>query len=295
MKLDCRSRIFIPRNMSGIIFRDLQSVADFEAIQRLEKLVWGFDDTDVTAVTLAVATRAAGSIWVGAFDGTELIGFAFALPSLEDGRHGFHSHTLAVHPAYNSRGLGYRLKLVQRERALALGIRTMTWTFDPLRSRNAHLNFAKLGVISTSYRVDFYGPSTSSSMHANGTDRLWVTWNMDNSRVRSRLAGENARPEMLQSLAHLKPVLRFRADGSPDEDHEADISAALTRDRVAIEIPSDTAAMERDNMPVAKRWRAATRRAFSQSIEAGFTVTEFCRNAHGEQGPGVYLLQRASM
>ena len=58
----------------------------------------------------------------------------------------------------------------------------MTWTFDPLRSLNAHLNFSKLGVISDSYRVDFYGPQTSSHLHTNGTDRLWVTWHMADAR-----------------------------------------------------------------------------------------------------------------
>src|SRR5205814_10269503 len=95
----------------------------------------------------------------------------------------------------------------------------MTWTFDPLRTRNAHLNFSKLGVISDSYRIDFYGPATTSSMHKNGTDRLWVTWPMSDSRVERRVSGNNSnsRMEVLDTLQHLEPLVRFNGDGKPAE------------------------------------------------------------------------------
>jgi len=61
----------------------------------------------------------------------------------------------------------------------------MTWTFDPLQSLNAHLDFAKLGVVADAYKINFYGESTSSFLHkiGTGTDRLWVTWLLDSERV----------------------------------------------------------------------------------------------------------------
>src|SRR5579863_6913351 len=173
--------------------RDLETLADLERVLRLEREVWGLDDVDVTPLTLAVALKAAGSIWLGAFDDNQLIGFALAFPSLERGRGGFHSHMLAVRDSHRGGNLGYELKLAQRQRALALGVKEMTWTFDPLCSRNAHLNFERLGVFCDSYRVDFYGPQTSSPLHRNGTDRLWVTWPMADRRVEERLKGKNAR------------------------------------------------------------------------------------------------------
>src|SRR5438270_1000846 len=137
---------------SATSIRNLTTIEELEAVLRLEKEVWGFEDADVTPLTLAVAMQASGSIWLGAFDKDALTGFAFAFPSLYHGRVGMHSHTLAVHPSFDNRGLGYRLKLAQRQRALARAIAEITWTFDPLRARNAHLNFSKLGVISDSYR-----------------------------------------------------------------------------------------------------------------------------------------------
>jgi predicted GNAT superfamily acetyltransferase len=274
---------------TAISIRDLESIQEIEAVLRLEKEVWAFEDVDVTPLTLAVALKAAGSILLGAFDGRELVGFSFAVPSLEHGQVGFHSHTLAVRPSYQSQGVGYQLKVAQRLRALALGIKTVTWTFDPLRSRNAHLNFSRLGVISDSYRINFYGEQTSSPLHTNGTDRLWVTWHLADPTVEERLKGKDFRPEVLDALAHVDPLVRFNGDGNPAE---GDLASALSRQRVAIEIPGDMDRIERDQKDLAQRWRAATRRAFTQSIAAGFIVKEFCRSIRGKQGPGAYLLEK---
>src|SRR5206468_1728913 len=104
-------------------------------------------------------------------------------------------------------------KVAQRERALAMRIAEMTWTFDPLQSRNAHLNFSKLGVISNSYRIDFYGPETSSLLHRNSTDRLWVRWPMGSRRVQHRLQGRDSRAEVMDALSRLLPLIRFNGDG----------------------------------------------------------------------------------
>jgi predicted GNAT superfamily acetyltransferase len=271
------------------VIRDLEALADLERVLRLEKEVWRLADADVTPLTLAVALRAAGSIWLGAFDGNELVGFALAFPSLERGRAGFHSHMLAVRASHRGRNLGYELKLAQRQRALALGIREMTWTFDPLRSRNAHLNFQRLGVISANYRIDFYGPQTSSPLHRNGTDRLWVTWHLADVRVEERLKGKSARAEVLDTLTHLEPLVRFNGDGRPAD---GDLSQALARQRIAIEIPGDIDPIERQDPHRAREWRLATRRAFTEAFRAGFVAREFCRSIRGQQGPGAYLLER---
>ena len=274
---------------SVITIRDLETIAQFEPMLRLEKEVWGLADADVTPLTLAVALKAAGSILLGAFEGHELVGFALAFPSFEQGKSSFHSHMLAVRPSHREYGLGYRLKLAQRERALALGIREMTWTFDPLRSPNAHLNFCKLGVTSDSYRVDFYGPQTSSHLHTNSTDRLWVMWNLAGQRVQERLNGKNTSAEVLDTVKHLEPLVRFNGDGKPVE---GDLAASLLKQRIAIEIPRDIDRIEQKDKDLARQWRLVTRRAFTAALRARFIVKEFCRSTRGQQGPGAYLLER---
>src|SRR5439155_257884 len=123
---------------------------------------------------------------------------------------------LAVRQGYRDSDLGYKLKLAQQERALALRIREITWTFDPLQSKNAHLNFDKLGVVSSSYKVDFYGPETSSVLHRNSTDRLWVRWPLASRRVQDRLQRKEHRTHALEALATLVPLVRFHAGGTPE-------------------------------------------------------------------------------
>ena len=280
-----------------ITIRELQSFDDLKQAEEVEREVWALSDADITPVTLAVATKEAGSIWLGAFDGAKLAGFAFGFLGTEHGRLIVHSHMLAVRERYRNSRLAYKLKLAQRERALAIRIsdtriQEMTWTFDPLQSKNAHLNFCRLGVVSDNYKVDFYGPETSSILHRNGTDRLWVTWPLTSRRVQERIQGKQSRAEVLDALSILTPLIHFNGDGKPVC---TDLAAALNRQRIAIEIPSDIDDVERENSDLAREWRQQTRWAFSEALQAGFFVAEFCRTVRGQQGPGVYLLEKAKM
>jgi predicted GNAT superfamily acetyltransferase len=278
----------------AVTIRDLQSFDDMKQVEEVEREVWGLSDRDTTPLTLAIATLEAGSIWVGAFDGARLVGFAFGFLGSEHGQLIVHSHMLAVREPYRNSRLGYKLKLAQRDRALALPIdqariQQMTWTFDPLQSKNAYLNFARLGVISGSYKTDFYGPETSSLLHRNGTDRLWVTWPLTSRRVLERLQGKDRRAEILDALSTVTPLVQFNGDGKPVC---TDLAAALNRQRIAIEIPSDIRRVEQKDPALAGEWRRQTRWAFTEALQAGFLVAEFCRAVRGQQGPGVYLLEK---
>jgi predicted GNAT superfamily acetyltransferase len=240
-------------------------------------------------MTLLIAHKEAGSIFVGAFDGDKLAGFAFGFPALEQGRLFIHSHMLAVLPKYRDLDLGYKLKLAQRDRALALGIKQMTWTFDPLQSRNAHFNFAKLGVVSERYKIDFYGRDSSSVLHQNGTDRLWVTWPLASRRVQQRLQSGQQKIDLSPAIP---PLVSFNGDGRPAR---ADLGTALARQRICIEIPADIIQVEKRDPALAWEWRLATRWALTEALKAGFFAAEYFRNIRGQQGPGMYLLQRGSM
>lgn len=278
--------------LPNIVIRDLASFEDLSQVTAVEKEVWGMADEDSLPLTLTIACQAAGNIFLGAFDRERLVGFALGFFGREHGQTTIHSHMLAVLERYRRLELGFRLKQTQRERALALGVREMTWTFDPLQSRNAHFNFTKLGIVSDTYKVDFYGPETTSMLHRNGTDRLWVRWPLNSRRVRDRLAGKSARTEALDALQHLAPLVRFNGDGRPAR---ADLPESLARQRVGIEIPGEILDVERADMGLAREWREATRWAFTAALQAGFYVAEYCRSLRGQQGPGAYLLQKGTV
>jgi predicted GNAT superfamily acetyltransferase len=283
---------------ASIAIRDLKSIDDLRQLKALEKEVWGMAEEDALPLTLAIALKAAGNIFVGGFDkekGKEkLVGFAFGFLGREHGQTTIHSHMLAVLDAYRHLDIGSRLKQAQRERALAMGVHEMTWTYDPLQSRNAHFNFFKLGVVSDTYKVNFYGPETSSRLHRNATDRLWVRWILNSRRVRDRLAGRNTnlRAETIDTMRLLAPLVRFDPSGKPAR---GDLAQSVARQRVSIEIPGDILEVEQADMGLAREWREATRWAFSEAITAGFVMAEFCRSIRGNQGPGAYLLQRAKV
>jgi predicted GNAT superfamily acetyltransferase len=276
----------------SVTIRDLHSIEDLKQVEAVEKEVWELADRDVMPLALMIATKEAGSVWVGAFDGQKLAGFAFGFLAMESGHITLHSHMLAVRESHRDFDLGYKLKLAQRERALSMRVPEVTWTFDPLQSRNAHLNFGKLGVVSEMYKINFYGPQTSSVLHQNGTDRLWVRWPLTSRRVRDRLLDKDWKPQILDALTHLQPLVRFNGDGKPLRN---DLAAALARQRIAIQIPSNIVAIEQKDPGLAREWREATRWAFTEALRAGFFVAEFARTVRGKQGPGNYLLEKGAV
>ena len=121
-------------------------------------------------------------------DEKELIGFALAIPGMRNGHCYLHSHMLAVRQQYRNGGLGRRMKLYQREDALARGFELMEWTFDPLEIKNAYLNIEKLGAIARRYSVDQYGITSSPLQGGLPTDRLVAEWWMKSKRVEAVLA-----------------------------------------------------------------------------------------------------------
>jgi predicted GNAT superfamily acetyltransferase len=281
----------------SITIRDLLSFDDFKQVEQLEREVWGSADIDVLPTTVSIALKEAGNLWLGAFDGAKLIGFAFGFLGLHHGRPNLHSHMLAVQSKYRNTDIGYKLKLAQRDKVLATRVHNIrldeiTWTFDPLQSKNAHLNFAKLGVVSDTYKPDFYGPETTSVLHRNSTDRLWVRWPVASRRVEDRLKGKDPRPVMLDALATVLPLVQFNGEGKPKR---TDLNEALCRQRVVVEIPSDISAVEQKDAALAREWREATRWAFTEATRNGFFIAEFCRTIRGQQGPGAYILEKGNL
>jgi predicted GNAT superfamily acetyltransferase len=192
-----------------ITIRDIESVAQMKTLEKLQQDVWGWDDLDTTPLMDFIILKELGGTLIGAFDGEHLIGFAFGFVGLHEERVVFHSHMLAVHPDYREHGIGLRLKLAQRASALERGFEHITWTFDPLQSTNGHLNFHKLGVVASEYKVNFYGDQSSSPLHRYiGTDRLWVDWFLNSKRVANRVkAAEQMNDEAIANVDRLDGLI----------------------------------------------------------------------------------------
>lgn len=253
--------------------RPFSSVEDYRACVDLQEETWGEGFSERVSSAILQVGQILGGVSAGAYDESgRLVGFVFGLTGVRDGRTVHWSDMLAVRPEIRDSGLGQRLKEYQREQLLARGIDTMYWTFDPLQSRNAHLNVTKLGAIVREYRVNMYGESDSPLHRGIGTDRFVPVWLMGSERVRRRLAG--ARPEehgdapfALTGKAGTEAT--HPRPGLPDLD--------LGNDTVRVAIPYDVGSLMEDDMELAAEWRDATRAVFQRYLSDGYEVVEFDR------------------
>jgi predicted GNAT superfamily acetyltransferase len=192
----------------------LDTLDKIKAAVALQKQVWGFSDIELLPVRLFVTAGKIGGQIFGAFDGGKLVGFCLAIPGVKVGGMIYlHSHMLAVAEGYRDYGIGRRLKLKQREDALARGIRLMEWTFDPLEIKNAYFNIERLGAVVRRFTRNQYG-YTSSHLHGGlPTDRCTPEWWMDHPRVDAVLAGQPMdRGEILGKIVVPNDVAKIRAE-----------------------------------------------------------------------------------
>ena len=180
--------------MSGeaIVIRRCQGLEELRSCVALQKEIWNFTDAELVPLRMFVVADKVGGQVMGAFDGDEMVGFALSVPGARSGRVYLHSHMLAVRKEHRNSGLGRRLKLLQREDALARGIELIEWTFDPLEIKNAYLNIEKLGAISRRYNINQYGITSSPLQGGLPSDRLIAEWWLKSRRVESLLSnGKN--------------------------------------------------------------------------------------------------------
>ena len=256
-----------------IEIRSCVGFEELEACVQLQIETWGYDASDVIPRKAFKVAQAIGGQVIGAFDSElaggkgaaeRLVGFAFSLPGMKTGegkpKAYLHSHMLAVREAYRNRGLGTQLKLEQRREALERGIRYMEWTFDPLEIKNAHLNIHRLGATICSYRVDFYGVSSSRLQAGLPTDRLLAEWRLDSPRV--------------QAILENRPASKY-------------VSEEGIQERILV--PAEIYAWKaseagRDR---AQAVQSENRRKFQEAFSRGLAVVAFVRDAEGN---GVFEL-----
>src|SRR6266853_2850865 len=213
----------------GISFRHCHGIEEFEACVRLEREVWKSADIDIVPIPLFVVASETGGQVLGAFHGSDLVGFTMSIAGWRNRKPFLHSHMTAVSDAHQDRGIGRQLKLFQRADALARGISLVEWTFDPLVTKNAYFNFMILGAIARRYIPNAYGITTSPLHGALPTDRLVAEWKLRSPRVLRVLAGKRTPP------ASTKKSVRISIPAEMEDLKTTDPSQA---EKVQIEVRS---------------------------------------------------------
>ena len=272
--------------MPAITYRDLTSLDEFAAVVELERQIWGPGYDDVVPVPILAVSLLRGGILIGAFDGDRMIGFVYSMAGIKQGKPTQWSHMLGVVDDHRSSGLGRELKLLQRKRALEMGLDLIEWTYDPLQAANAHLNFAKLGTVVEEYEENVYGDSASPLHRGNPTDRFVAEWWIRKPHVERRLAASGALTLRASELADARRINRLEAAGGWLKCGDVDLSAGERR--VLVEIPTGFSDMLVKEPELALDWRMATRRIFTTYFARGYRAVEFLLDR--AERKGAYLL-----
>jgi predicted GNAT superfamily acetyltransferase len=274
--------------MSSYTYRDLTTLDEFGQVVELERQIWGPGYVDVVPVSILAVSVHRGGILIGAFDGEQMIGFVYSLPAIKDGKATQWSHMAGVVAGYRSAGLGRTLKLMQRDRTLAMGLDLIEWTYDPLQAMNAHLNFAKLGVVVEEYAENIYGTSTSPLHQGNPTDRFVAEWRIRTPHVERRLAGGGRLTLRTSDLADAPRANRLALAGGFLESVDVDLSIDVRR--MLVEIPMGFTEMLSAAPDLALAWRICTRAIFTTYFDRGYKAVDFLLDREALRG--AYLLAR---
>ncbi len=278
-----------------IQIRLIESPEELLAVEELQRLVWPGNETDVVPVHLLRAAVDHGGLVIGALEGERLVGFVFGFPGLHetpDGPRPIHaSHMAGIHPDYRDRGLGFRLKRAQWQMVRAQGLNLIHWTYDPLLSRNARLNIAKLGAVCNTYIREYYGEMRDGLNVGLPSDRLRVDWWVNTPRVNRRLSAKNRRAldlaHFLASGAQILNPTRLRPDGWPEPVEVSSIP--IEENLLLVEIPADFQSLRKADPELALAWRLHSRVLLEELFARGYLITDFVY-LPGSQPRSFYVL-----
>jgi predicted GNAT superfamily acetyltransferase len=281
--------------MPNFNIRLIETPEEMRDVEELQRVVWPDSETDVVPLHMLIAAVHNGGLMLGAFVEEKMVGFVFGFPGLEttpDGPRPKHcSHMMGIHPEHRDGGVGFALKRAQWQMVRRQSLDHITWTYDPLLSRNAYLNIAKLGAVCLTYHRSEYGNMRDGLNAGLPSDRFQLDWWINTQRVQSRL-GKRPRPTL--KLNHttrsgLRPSypLHVPAPGlvRPPEH------IPPFEDRLLLaEIPVDFLALKSADFSLARDWRFFTREFFETAFEKKYIVTDFIFDSNEGSPRGLYLL-----
>ena len=267
--------------------RKLATPEEYLEAENVQKVVWHFPDREIIPLNELVVMQKNGGHVFGAFDGKKMTSFCFGVPGFKEGKVFHYSRMLGVMPGYQDSGIGYTMKLKQRDYVLKQGIDLVVWTFDPLQSRNAYLNIEKLGCIIREYSVNIY-PGSGSQFNAGlETDRFTPEWWIACRRVKDRLAGKRPAYDLKAYPAVLETRVAEAGWREPVE-----VRTKRRDRRLSVEIPDDIDALKKDDLRLAQRWREATRKAFVAAFGKGYVAHGFVGVPEVGRRRSFYLLEK---
>ena len=289
-----------------LIIKPIKTPEHIKQVAGIEAAAWGMKPSDTVPDHLLTAITNNGGLLLGAYEGDQLIGFTLGWlgtvgsteSCLAADQLKLVSHMTGVLSGYRDQRIGYRLKLAQRNWALAQGLDLVTWTYDPLESRNGYLNIHLLGCTCQTYLRDYYGEMTDLMNEGITSDRFQVEWRIKDTHVHKRISDELDRKESVKTIDQLEKegVQKINSakwkHGSVPLAGEPPIEPSSPR--VLVEIPPDFQAIRKENLESAVAWRFHTRMIFESLFASEFQVVDFIYQ-RGDTPQSFYLLEKQTL
>jgi predicted GNAT superfamily acetyltransferase len=273
---------------SDYTIRIIENIEEMHQAVDIQRQVWQENDAETIPAHLMQAAVHSGGLLIGAYAEQVLIGFVFGFPGFyatPDGpRLKHYSSIMGVRPEWQEQGIGFALKRAQWQMVRHQGIDRITWTYDPLVSRNAWLNITRLGAVCNTYLRDFYGNMEDRLNMGLPSDRFDVDWWVNTQRVNRRLS---RRRRNALSLEHflaggagvINPLEVVQQD-PPVGGQLSGIKLGSDQTFLLVEIPADFQKIKAGDMQLARQWRMQTRLVFEGLFAGGYIVTDFVRSTH---------------
>ena len=259
--------------INGIEYRELKDFSIYDALEEVQKDSWNMPDRELVPKRLILATQKSGGIAIGAFKEQELIGYCWGWVGKKDPYGVFiYSHHNAVKKEYQNLGIGYYLKVKQREWALNQNYEYINWTFDPLQSNNCYLNLHKLGAICNTYYENYWGEMLDDLNRGIDTDRFYCSWILNSENVKRKLAKE------FQNYKELINDQSYHALITEEKDSllvVESINLNLTFPTILVQIPNNFRYMITKDKERIIEWRKKTREVFKTYFKKGYTAIDF--------------------
>jgi predicted GNAT superfamily acetyltransferase len=271
----------------------IKNLSDLRRCHEIQRAVWGYSDLMVFPFTILVSMQNNGGVLLGAYVNDRLVGFVTGYLGMAGTKLYLFSQRMGVLPEYQSLGLGYRLKVAQRDQMLRQGIDIIVWTYDPLEGKNATLNIEKLGGIVRYYARDIYGHVQNPLQTGLTTDRFLLEWHLMSDRVRERVRGHYQRPRVEDWLSGEDIPLVNYASWEGDLPRPLSTDLEMEHGQVVVQVPPDLQHIKRYDLGLAQAWRENTRIIFETYFRRGYVVTGFASSLQPRL-PNLYRLERKS-
>lgn len=239
---------------------EIQTVIDPDKMKEMIPIIksaWGMNTMDQLVKDMIAAMRFHGGLALIAIEDGNTVGMHFSFTGRRKGKVYLYSHMTGVLNDRKYSGIGFELKMRQKEWAIENGFDLIAWTYDPLMSLNANFNIHKIGAFARNYQKNFYGEMEDSINYGIPSDRFVAEWWVLDEK------NEHKKPSI--AVDPMNETSGVRVDELPDI--------------ISFKIPEDFLFMKKNDKNSALKIRLSTRSIFEKLFSAGFTVIDFQRDS----------------